>query len=82
MRIEINGACKPLSAAKGERRACRTNARKPESACIHENLKLEEKMGLIEDFVTHSIHECLHLVTRLCQEQAFKAFWHEDAMNT
>ena len=59
-------------------------AERPEtgSACIHEDLKLEEKMGLVEGFVTHTIQECLHLVTRLGQEQAFKAFQHEDAMNT
>ncbi len=39
-------------------------------------------MGRVENFVTHTTHECLHLVIRLGQEQAFKAFRHEDAMSS
>jgi hypothetical protein len=39
-------------------------------------------MDRVEDFVTHTIRECLHLVIRLGQEQAFKAFWQEDAMSS
>jgi hypothetical protein len=45
------------------------------------DLKLGEKTGRVEDFVSHTIHECLHLVIRLDQKRAFKTFQHEDAMS-